>query len=82
MLYLGFAEDQRLQFASVVGDAELNGRFARIHRDFELRPSPHVADADNVPRGLWRLARAERADERKLLRQTLREDVPANVQSQ
>lgn len=74
--HLSFAEDQRLKFASVVGDAELDGRLAGIQRHFELGPSPHVADADNVPCRLWRLARPERADERKLLRKTLREDVP------
>ena len=77
-LYLGFAEDQSLQFASVVGDAELDGRLAGIQRYLELRTSPHVADANYVPRSLWRLARAERADERKLLRKTLREDIPTN----
>ena len=73
---LSFAEDERLQFALEVGDAELDGVLARIERDLELRTLPDVADADDVPGRLGRFARAERADERELVGQPLREDGP------
>jgi len=74
--HLSFAEDERLQFALEVGDAELDGVLARIERDLELRTLPDVADADDVPGRLGRFARPERADERELVGQPLREDGP------
>lgn len=67
-IYLGLAEDEGLQFALEIVDAKLDGRFARIQSDFELGTLTQVADADDVPGHLRRFLRAERADERKLLR--------------
>lgn len=66
--YPNAAEDERLQFAFEVVDAEFDGCLSWIERHFELRPLADVADADDAPRRLGRLARPERADERKLLR--------------
>jgi len=70
------AEDERLEFAFKVVDAELDGRLSRIECHFELRPLADVADADDTPRRLGRLAGTERADEGELLRESLRENVP------
>ena len=74
--YLNAAEDQCLESAFKVVDAELDGRLARVDGDFELGSMLNIADADDVPRRLGRFPGPESADERKLLRQSLRENVP------
>jgi len=74
--HLNAAEDQCLESAFKVVDAELDGRLARVDGDFELGSMLNIADADDVPRRLGRFPGPESADERKLLRQSLRENVP------
>ena len=79
---LSLAEDERLEPALEVGDAELDGVLARIERHLELGPGADVADADYVPGRLGRLPRAEGADEGELLGQSLRENVPVETDGQ
>ncbi len=61
--YLSSAEGEGLQRSLVVGDAKLDRRLAWVERHLELWSLTDVADADNAPRRLRRLPRAERADE-------------------
>lgn len=65
-----------MQLAGKVGDAKFDSVLARIKSHRKLRLLPDVTNADNIPGGPGRLPRPESANERKLLRQSLREDVP------
>lgn len=69
-------EDERLQASLRVVDGELDGFAPRVEGDRHLGAALRVGDADHVPRALGQLPRPEGADERELLRQAQREDVP------
>ncbi len=76
--YLSFAENERLQLSTEIVDAELDGVLARVQGNLELRALSQVTNSDNVPGCLWGLPCTESANERKLLRKALRENVPVN----
>jgi hypothetical protein len=73
---LSFAENERLQLSTEIVDAELDGVLARVQGHLELKALPQIANSNYVPGRLGWLPCPESANEGKLLRKALRENVP------
>jgi hypothetical protein len=73
---LSFAENERLQLSTEIVDAELDGVLARVQGHLELWALSQIANSNNVPGCLGWLPCPESANEGKLLRKALRENVP------